>query len=315
LLDQAVGARVWLKAETFQRSGSFKARGAFNAALVGLEGGDLRGLAAFSSGNHGQAVALAASELGLAATVVMPATSSLVKIAAVRGYGATVVTEGVTLLNRELVAAREAAEGDLILIHPHDDPQVIAGQATAGVELAQQSLDRGVEAPVVLVPVGGGGLISGVAAALSRWLPQARIVGVEPATGNDAQQSLRAGRLIELNAPPLTSADGAATLRLGQLPWQIIQDQIGEIVTVSERQIAEACWWLWSRCKLVVEPTGAMTVAAALAGVGSLSRDGGTKPSEIICFLSGGNCLPAQIASLVGDPTSPVLRGEGREPG
>lgn len=306
LLDQAVGTRLWLKAENFQRAGSFKSRGAFNAALVGLETGDRRGLAALSSGNHGQAVALAAGELGLSAVVVMAEGSSPLKIAAVGGYGAEVVTAGVTVGNREQLAEALAAERGLRLIHPHNDPHVISGQATVGHELVGQLQARGVGAPLVLVPLGGGGLLSGVVLALRRWLPRARVVGVEPEASNDGQLSLAAGTRVELPSAPATVADGAATLRLGSLCWDVIKEEVEEIVTVSDQQIGAACWWLWSRCKLVVEPTGALGVAAALAAVGSLGQltnsDGTGSPTEIVCILSGGNCLPGQIAELVGNP-------------
>ena len=308
LLDKATGSRLWLKAENFQRAGSFKSRGAFNAALVGLEANDSRGLAALSSGNHGQALALAAAELGLRAVVVMPEGSSPVKIAAVRGYGAEVVTEGVNMKNREQIAADLAAERGLRLIHPHDDPHVISGQATVGYELVGQLQVRGVEAPLVLVPLGGGGLLSGVLIALRKWLPQAKVVGVEPEAGNDGVLSLTSGSRVTLSATPVTVADGAATLQLGALCWEIIREQVDEIVTVSDRQIGEACWWLWSRCKLVVEPTGALTVAAALSGVGSrfgLRQAGGspTSAADIACVLSGGNCLPSLIEHLI-EPTA-----------
>lgn len=310
LLDHAVGARLWLKAENMQRAGSFKSRGAFNAALVGLEADDPRGLAALSSGNHGQAVALAASELGLSAVVVMSEKSSPVKIAAVRGYGAEVISEGVNIKNREKIASDVAGDRSLRLIHPHDDPHVISGQATVGYELAGQLKARGVETPLVLVPLGGGGLLSGMLLSLRRWLPGARVVGVEPEASNDGQLSLAAGSRVELAEAPMTVADGAATLRLGSLCWEIIKAEVDEIVTVSDRQIGGACWWLWSRCKLVVEPTGALSLAAALSGVGSLA-DLGTKVlsrdhTEIVCILSGGNCVPSQIAELVGTPLEPV---------
>jgi threonine dehydratase len=304
LLDQAVGARVWLKAENFQRAGSFKSRGAFNAALVGLAENDSRGLAALSSGNHGQAVALAAAELGLSAVVVMSEGSSPVKISAVSGYGAEVISHGVNLGNRERIASDLAAERGLRLVHPHNDPHVISGQATVGIELAQQLHARGIQAPLVLVPLGGGGLLSGVVLALRRWLPKARVVGVEPEASNDGQLSLAAGSRVELPKNPVTVADGAATLRLGSICWDIITNEVDEIVTVSDYQIGAACWWLWSRCKLVVEPTGALSVAAALARVGSLAEllGASTESKEIVCVLSGGNCVPSQIAELVGDP-------------
>jgi threonine dehydratase len=294
LLDQRVGGRVWLKAESFQRAGSFKSRGAFNAALFGLEGGDQRGLLAISSGNHGQAVALAAAELGLAAAVVMAAKSSPVKKAAIRAYGAEVISEGVTLANREEVAEELASRRGLRLIHPHDDPQVISGQATVGWELAADLQSRGVTDPLVLVPLGGGGLLSGVALALHRFLPRATVVGVEPEAGNDGLLSLQSGSRVTLPGEVDTVADGAATMRLGSLCWEVIKREIEKILTVSDAQIGEACWWLWSRCKLVVEPTGALAVAAALSRIGS------SPPPEIVCILSGGNCLPGQIAELVG---------------
>lgn len=303
LLDQRVGARVWLKAENFQRAGSFKSRGAFNAVLVGLEKGDSRGVAALSSGNHGQAVALATSELGLSSVVVMSETSSKVKISAVRGYGAEVISRGVHLGNREQIARALAAERDLRLIHPHDDPDVISGQATVGFELASQLRAQGVESPLVLVPVGGGGLISGVVLAMRRWLPGAQVVGVEPEASNDGQLSLASGTRVELEVAPVTVADGAATARLGRLCWEIISKEVDEILTVSDPQIGAACWWLWSRCKLVVEPTGALSVAAALWSLGGrVDRAGAnqsTRPTEIVCILSGGNCEPNQIAELV----------------
>lgn len=305
LLDERVRARVWLKAESFQRAGSFKTRGAFNAALVGLEANDLRGLAALSSGNHGQAIALAAEELGLPAAVVMPATASAVKIAAVRSYGAEVITDGVTMTNRERIAAELATERGLRLIHPHDDPDVISGQATVGYELAAQLQERGVEAPLVLVPVGGGGLISGVIIALRRWLPKARVVGVQSEAANAAALSVACGRRVSLPEVPVTVADGAATLRLGQLCWEIVRAEVDEVVTVTEQQIGDACWWLWSRCKLVVEPTGALAVSAALTHIAEqrvATNQADPSTGEVVCVLSGGNCLPSQIARLVPDP-------------
>jgi threonine dehydratase len=302
-LDRRAGARLWLKAESFQRSGSFKARGAFNALLAGIEAGDRRGVLAVSSGNHGQAVALAAAELGLPATVVMPEGSSPVKVAAVAAYGATVVTEGVTGLNREEVARSLAAELDLRLVHPHDDPWVIAGQSTVATELVAQAARAGFSLGPVLVPVGGGGLLSGVCLALERSQPGAVVIGVEPALGDDAKRSLEMGRLVTLDRTPATVADGARTLHLGGLCWEVIRQRVDRIVTVTEAEIAEACWWLWSRCKLVVEPTGALTVAAALrarrdpSGLGLPSEPG--DPLDLVCILSGGNCTPDQIADLL----------------
>ncbi len=303
-LDREVGARVWLKAESFQRSGSFKARGAFNALLAGLEAGDRRGVLAVSSGNHGQAVALAAAELGLSATVIMPQGASEVKMAAVRSYGASVITDGVTGENREEVARNMAAELDLRLVHPHDDSLVIAGQSTVATELVAQAEQAGFSPGTVLVPVGGGGLLAGVCLALETSEPHIRVVGVEPALGDDAKRSFATGRLVSLDRTPATVADGARTLHLGRLCWDVVRRRVDEIVTVTDLEIANACWWLWSRCKLVVEPTGAMTVAAALRAARDPSSLGAGTPADdpgaVVCILSGGNCAPSQIAELVG---------------
>lgn len=298
LLDQKAGLQLWLKAETFQRSGSFKARGAFNATLAALEVGDRRGLLAVSSGNHGQAVALAARELGLSATVIMPEDSSPVKLLAVAAYGANVVTSGVTAANREEIAADLAHKSGLRMIHPHNDPLVIAGQSTVAQEIADQIAERGVHPTTVVVPLGGGGLLAGVCLALEKRLPGVEIIGVEPATGDDGARSLREGRLISLESVPLTAADGARTLHLGSLCWEVIRDRVTRIVTVSDRDIAEAIWWLWTRPKLVVEPTGAMAVAAVLAAARGEQSPLATQGADVICVLSGGNCLPDQVSRL-----------------
>ncbi|MDA8331199.1 MAG: threonine/serine dehydratase [Candidatus Dormibacteraeota bacterium] len=302
-LDQRASVQLWLKAESFQRGGSFKTRGAFNALLSGLEQGDHGGILAVSSGNHGQAVALAARELGLAATVVMPQGASSVKVAAVRGYGAEVVTDGVTGENREDVAAELAATRGLRPVHPHNDELVIAGQSTVAAELVEQCAANGFRPDLVLVPVGGGGLLAGVALAVGEALPGVPVVGVEPAVANDGQQSLAQGRLVYLPGTPATAADGARTLHLGQICWDVIRARVERIVTVSESEIAAACWWLWTRCKLVVEPTGAMTTAAALRLAGHPEEFGLGGPlsptAKVVCIVSGGNCTPDQIAALL----------------
>ena len=302
LLDAHSRSEVWLKAETFQKGGSFKARGAFNSLLAALESGDRRGVLAVSSGNHGQAVALAARELQLSATVVMPEGSSPVKLAAVGGYGATIVTKGVTGENREDVALEMAERLGLRLVHPHNDPLVIAGQSTVGSEIVDQVRALGIRPTTVLVPVGGGGLLAGVVLAFRELLPGVEVVGVEPASANDAQQSLAAGRLVALSQTPDTAADGARTLHLGSLCWEVIRPRVTSVMTVTEQEIAEACWWLWSRCKLVVEPTGAMTVAAArqLRRAGAGDGDASSKQGSLVCILSGGNCAPRQICDLLG---------------
>ncbi|MGA8208483.1 MAG: threonine/serine dehydratase [Candidatus Dormiibacterota bacterium] len=310
LIDERAGCRVWFKAESFQRSGSFKARGAFNAALAGLEAGDRRGLVALSSGNHGQAVALAARDLGLQAVVVMAEGSSPVKVAAVRGYGAEVVMDGVTVMNREQVAANLAAKRDLRLLHPHDDLLVMAGQATVAEEVADQAREQDFTPQLVVVPVGGGGLLAGIATSVRRRLPGCRVVGVEPVAGDDGVQSMRAGRRISLAAPPVTAADGARTIHLGQMCWEIIRHQADAIVTATEAELAEALWWLWSRCKVVVEPTGALALAAVLSGSSGVElwgeRSGSAAPADVVCVISGGNCEPQQVAGLLGEYNLPL---------
>ena len=293
LLDQRVGRPVWLKAESLQRSGSFKARGAFNALLTGLEAGDHRGVLAVSSGNHGQAVAMAAAELGLADTVVMPEGSSPVKVEAVLAYGAQVVMKGVTGLNREQVAAELAAQKGLRLVHPHDDPLVIAGQASLAMELAGQLAEVGSQPMALLAPLGGGGLLSGLCLGGAQWLPGVRVVGVEPEGADDGARSLHSGRLVTLTAVPDTAADGVRTLHLGEHCWEVIRERASEVLTVSEAELAEAAYWLFTRLKLVVEPTGALAVAALLRDRPELSVG-----AEVVCVLSGGNCLPRQLADL-----------------
>ena len=293
LLDERVGRPVWLKAESLQRSGSFKARGAFNAVVAGLEAGDRRGVLAVSSGNHGQAVALAAGELGLSATVVMPENSSPVKITAVRAYGARVVSDGVTGQNREQVAADIAARDGLRLIHPHNDPLVMAGQSTVAMELAEQLAEVGARPQAILAPLGGGGLLAGLCLGAAIRLPEVAVLGVEPETADDGARSFSSGELVTLDEVPQTAADGVRTLHLGRRCWEVIRAQAGGVLTVSEEELAEAAYWLFTRLKLVVEPTGALAVAALLrerpeipAGLGA------------VCILSGGNCLPQQLAEF-----------------
>ena len=314
-LDEAAGARLLLKAESLQRGGAFKARGAFNAVLAGLERGDRRPLAAVSSGNHGQAVALAARDLGLQATVVMPEDAAPLKIAATRAYGAEVVCAGVDSRNREAVARELAERRGLRMIHPFDDPDVIAGQGTCALELLEQAAAAAAHLDAVLVPVGGGGLIAGVATAIRARSPRTLVVGVEPETADDAARSLAAGRRLALDGPPATIADGVRTLQVGERPWAVIRERVDAIVTVDEAAIGRACWWLWTRAKLVVEPTAALPLAALLEGrlpIGAATGAGGAPPHRppalppdptVALVLSGGNVDPRALAAVFGtDP-------------
>ncbi|HUY61961.1 MAG TPA: threonine/serine dehydratase [Candidatus Dormibacteraeota bacterium] len=316
LLDGRTGARVLLKAECLQRTGSFKARGAFNAVLAGAERGDGRGIIALSSGNHAQAVALAAATAGLAATVVMPGDASALKRAATRAYGAAVISEEVDAANREAMAQAVARERGLRLVHPFDDPEVMAGQGTVALELLEQAAASGVGLDAILVPVGGGGLLSGVATAVRALAPGVRIIGVEPARADDAARSLATGRLQRLAVAPDTIADGVRTLSLGERPWAVIRRLVDAIVTVDEDAIATACWWLWTRAKLVVEPTGALPLAALLAAADGAHPAGPLAallpPSPTVgCVLSGGNVDPLQLATLVRRPPDAVAQPGG----
>jgi threonine dehydratase len=283
-LDAELRCEVLAKGEHLQRVGAFKARGAFNALLSLDPATRRRGVIAVSSGNHGQAVALAAAETGGSAVVVMPSDA---KVAATRAYGAEVITRGVTPASREAVVLRVAAERGLHLVHPFDDLDVMAGQGTAALEL----LEKVGEVDVVLVPVGGGGLISGTAAAVKGRSPATRVVGVEPAVAADARDSLAAGRRVALPAPPATIADGVRSMMVGERPFEVIRRLVDEIVTVTEDELLEALALAWSRTKQLIEPTAALPLAALRTGAVRVARAG--------VILSGGNLdATALTASL-----------------
>src|SRR6266511_3780767 len=291
LLDRELGCRVVLKAEHLQRTGAFKARGAFSALLALDPAERARGVLAVSSGNHGQAVALAAAETGGRALVVMPAGSNPAKVAATRAYGAEVLMEGVTADNREAVVLEVAAARGLRLVHPFDDAEVMAGQGTAALELLE---DAGLDLDLVLVPVGGGGLISGTAAAVKGRSPATRVVGVEPATAADARASLAAGRRIALPAAPATIADGVRSLCVGERPFEVMRRLVDEIVTVTDAELRDALALYWSRTKQLVEPTAALPLAALLTGAARGGRVG--------VVLSGGNVDATALARCLTGP-------------
>jgi threonine dehydratase len=288
LLDRELGCRLAMKAEHLQRVGAFKARGAFNALLALDPATRANGVLAVSSGNHGQAVALAAAETGGRAVVVMPAGSNPAKVAATRAYGAEVVTAGVTGENRETFAADLAAERGLQLVHPFDDFDVMAGQGTAALELVTDVPDL----ELVLVPVGGGGLISGTAAAVKGRSAGARVVGVEPAAAADAQASLRAGRRIPLPAAPATVADGVRALCVGERPFEVIRRLVDDIVTVTDAELLDTLALVWSRTKQLIEPTAALGVAAL--------RTGAARGARVGVVLTGGNVDATALASRLG---------------
>jgi threonine dehydratase len=281
---------VWLKAEPFQRSGSFKFRGAYNRLSLLTADERARGVVAYSSGNHGAAVALAASLLGIQAVVVVPANGSPAKLAAIEGYGAELRRYDPATESREEVAAGLARERSLTVIMPFDDYDVMAGQGTAGVELAEQAgpLD------LVLVPMGGGGLAAGVSTAITALRPGTAIIGVEPTGADDTGRSFRAGRRVTLDRVD-TIADGLRASTPGERTFEINRRLLEDVVAVDEAAIVEAMRFCFARLKIVVEPSGAVPLAALLSGV---VRPSG--PTAVV--LSGGNIAPADFAALMAPP-------------
>ena len=286
--DALAGCRAYFKCENLQRMGAFKFRGAYNAlAKLGPEE-RRRGVVAFSSGNHAQAVALAGSLLGIPATIVMPADAPAVKVAATRGYGAQVVLyDRAAGESREAVAERVSREKGATLIPPFDHPDVIAGQGTAAKELFEDAgaLD------FLFVCTGGAGLLSGCAVAASALAPDCRVIGVEPEAGDDAARSLRT-RTLQRVDNPVTIADGARTQSLGAITFPLVLRHVHDIITVSDAQIVEAMRFLWERMKLVVEPTG------ALAAAGVLSGQVDVRGARVGIVLSGGNVDLKAAATL-----------------
>ena len=277
-LDRLCGAKVFLKCENFQRTGSFKFRGAYNAISLLDNTRRSAGVVTHSSGNHAQALALAAAAAGVRARIVMPAGSVPIKIEAVKGYGADVILCDNTLESRESTAAALIESQGLTLVHPYNDERVMAGAGTAALELIEETgpLDY------VLAPVGGGGLLSGTATAVKNLCPQAAVWGVEPAGADDAFRSFNNGRLIP-QTNPRTMADGLRT-SLGEKTFEVIRQRVDEIVTVQEAEIVEAMKFLWQRMKLVVEPSGAVPLVPVIKGL--LPTDRALRVGVII---SGGN--------------------------
>jgi threonine dehydratase len=289
-LDARTGASVLLKAEVFQRTGSFKFRGAYNKIATLTPAERRAGVLAFSSGNHAQAVALAAALFDAPATVVMPEDAPEGKLVATRHYGVEVVTYDRYTEDREEIGRRLAAERGLTLVPPFDDPEVIAGQGTAALELVQ---DAG-PVDVLLAPVSGGGLIAGCATAVKALAPQARVIGVEPEAGDDYRRSLAAGRRIEVPVPH-TIADALQVAIPGVLTFEHNRRLLDGIVTVSDPQLIEAMRFCHERLKVVVEPGGAAALAAILSGAVKL------KPGERAgVILSGGNVDVARFCALTG---------------
>ncbi|WP_176157177.1 threo-3-hydroxy-L-aspartate ammonia-lyase [Burkholderia multivorans] len=293
-VDDALGAQVFFKCENLQRMGAFKFRGAFNALSRFDAEQRRRGVVAFSSGNHAQAIALSARMLGIPATIVMPQDAPAAKIAATRGYGGTVVTYDRYTEDREQIG-RELAERDgLTLIPPYDHPDVIAGQGTAAMEL----FDEVGPLDAVFTPLGGGGLLSGTALATRALSPNARLYGVEPEAGNDGQQSFRSGAIVHIDTPR-TIADGAQTQHLGNITFPIIRRDVDDILTATDDELVDCMRLFAARMKIVVEPTGCLSFAGARRMKDEL------KGKRVGIVISGGNVdLGAFSALLASRPQS-----------
>ena len=289
-LDERVGAQVFLKAENLQRIGAFKFRGAFNA-ISRLTPEQLRyGVAAYSSGNHAQAVALAARIAGTKAVILMPADAPPTKVAATRGYGAEIVEYDRYTQDRAALAKELATERGLTLIPPYDHVDVMAGQGTVALELIEEVGHLG----ALLVPVGGGGLIAGCATAATLMSPGIRIIGVEPAAGDDHARSLAAGERVEIDVPR-TIADGQAISTPGELTFAVNRRLVDSFELVSDEEILVAMAFAFERLKIVLEPSGASALAALLAG-----RIRGL-PERVGVVLSGGNVGLDRFVELLGN--------------
>ncbi|AVR98230.1 threo-3-hydroxy-L-aspartate ammonia-lyase [Pseudoduganella armeniaca] len=286
--DEELGAQVFFKAENLQRTGAFKFRGASNA-LARLDAAQRKaGVVAFSSGNHAQGMALAAKLLGIPATIVMPHDAPALKVAATRGYGATVVMYDRYKEDREQIGRELAREHGLALIPPYDHFDVIAGQGTAAKELFEEVG----ELDYFFVCMGGGGLLSGSALATRALSPRCKLYGVEPEAGNDGQQSFRKGEIVHIDTPQ-TIADGAQTQHMGQLTFPIVRRDVDDILTVSDAQLVDAMRFYASRMKIIVEPTGCLSYAAARDMKDQL------RGKKVGILISGGNVDLARFAQLL----------------
>jgi threonine dehydratase len=294
LLRTDISPGLMVKPESLQLTGSFKARGAFNAVLSLVEREpDVVGVVTHSSGNHGQALACAAQAAGLKATIVVPEGVTPAKIAGIRSFGGTVVSDGVTYDNREQIADQIAASDGLRLIHPYDNWDVIHGAGTVGLEILEDFPAPG----AVVVPVGGGGQISGIALAVAALSRETAIIGVEPEVADDAARSLHAGTLQSLAADPVTLAEGVKSKSIGLRNFEVIVGDalVRDIVTVSEEELKDALRVAWTRLKFAIEPTAALTLAAYLTG----RVPSGSAEHPTVIILSGGNFDPATVAGLL----------------
>lgn len=288
-LDDEFGVQLHLKCENLQRMGAFKFRGAYNTLSRLDEAQRSAGVVAFSSGNHAQAVALAARMLGVPATIVMPTDAPQIKRTATEGYGAKVITYDRRTEDREAIARALAEEAGRTLVPPFDHPLIAAGQGTAALELVQDVPDL----DVVIAPLGGGGLLSGTAVAARGTSASIKVFGAEPAAGDDGKQSFDAGEIVTIPVPD-TLADGAQTTALGRVTFPVIQELVEDIVRVTDDELIAAMRSLAHTCKLVVEPTGALGLAAARTLARSMPG------AKVGVILSGGNVDLDRYARLIG---------------
>jgi len=287
-VDRRTGATVFFKCENLQRGGAFKFRGAFNALSRLSSAERHKGVVTFSSGNHAQAIALAGQVLAIPRVVVMPSDSSAVKRLATEGYGADVVLYDRDREDRETIGRQLSSERGLTLIPPYDHPQIIAGQGTATGEL----IDEVGRLDLLLVPCGGGGLLSGSALAAASLSPGCRVIGVEPRAGDDATRSFRTKQLQTVHNPS-TIADGARTPSLGLLTFPLILQHVSDMTTVDDESLLQAMFFLWERMKLIVEPTGALGAAALFDGVLPVAG------KRVGVILSGGNVDLSRVSEWI----------------
>jgi len=302
-VSAAAGRPFFLKCENLQPAGAFKIRGAYNMVAQLSDAQRRAGVITYSSGNHGQAMALAAQTLGAPAVVVMPTTAPPIKIDGARAFGAEIILAGTTSSERRARAESEAAARGLTMVPPFDHEWIIAGQATAGLEILEQMPD----VAAVLVPIGGGGLAAGVAAAVKQSRPEVAVIGVEPAGAAKMKASIEAGHPVTL-ARTSTIADGLMPVRPGDLTFAHARRFIDRIVTVDDPAIAEAVLWIFANAKIVAEPSGAATTAAVLSGI----LDAAFPVSgPIVAIVSGGNMAAERLATIEAEAEA---QGSGLKP-
>jgi threonine dehydratase len=287
-VSATAGHPLWLKCESLQPGGAFKIRGAYNMVAQLTEDERRRGVITYSSGNHGQAVAIAARALGAPAVVVMPTTAPAIKVEGAKGFGAEVIFAGTTSLHRRAKAEEVAAERGLTMVPPFDHAWIIAGQGTVGLEILEQCPDVG----TVLAPIGGGGLVSGVAAAVKQSRPAVAVVGIEPSGAASMKNAVDAGEVRTLEGAH-SIADGLMAVRPGELTFAHVNKFVDRLDTVDDSEIAAAIRWLFEYARIVAEPSGAATVAAALRPAA------GYRP-PVVAIISGGNMGPADLEKYTG---------------